>query len=95
MEQKFVKISFDLYANWDDDDNPDYRVYVNDELFCDRTWIWGRDVYLNQILQVQADPGIYYITIDNLNKNTEFLTYNHKVEVGDGQWLDKNQFEIL
>ena len=94
MENKFVRISFDLYANWEDE-NPSYRVYVDDELFSDRTWIWGRDVYLNQTLQIEAEPGVYSIQIDNLSNNAEFLTYNHRVEVGNARWLDKDKIEIL
>lgn len=94
MENKFVRISFDLYCNWEGDD-PAYRVYVNDELFSDRTWIWGRNSYLNQTLQIEAEPGHYSIQIENLSDSAEFLTYNHQVEVGDAQWLDKYEFEIL
>jgi hypothetical protein len=33
-------------------------VYVNNELFNERTWVW-REQYLEEFLQIWAGPGKY------------------------------------
>ena len=43
---------------------PIYRVYVNDELFTERTWIWKEDIYLEELLQINAVPGDYVISYE-------------------------------
>jgi hypothetical protein len=37
---------------------PNYRIYVNDELFSERTWIWHEE-YLEEMLPIHAPPGEY------------------------------------
>ena len=38
METVFVKAMFDIDCEWSDT-QPAYRVFVNDELFTERTWV--------------------------------------------------------
>ena len=57
MTKKFVRVLADVDCEWEGL-NPIYRVYVNDELFAERTWRWT-DAYLKEILQIEADPGEY------------------------------------
>ena len=52
MTKKFVRVVSDVYCTWEGL-APTYRVYVNDELFTERTWIWTQD-YLEEMLQIQA-----------------------------------------
>lgn len=40
-----------------------YRVYINDELFTERTWIW-QNVYLEEMLQISAPAGTYTIRFE-------------------------------
>jgi hypothetical protein len=40
--------------------NPIYRLYVNEELFTERTWLW-HDAYLKEIIPISAPPGDYLI----------------------------------
>jgi len=40
-----------------------YRVYVNNELFVERTWIWEK-VYLEESLPISASAGIYPIRFE-------------------------------
>ncbi len=35
-----------------------YRVYVNNELFAERTWIW-QGVYLEEMIPISAPAGVY------------------------------------
>jgi len=37
---------------------PNYRVYVGDEMFTERTWVW-QEQYLEERLVVNAPPGKY------------------------------------
>jgi len=37
-----------------------YRLFIGDELFAERTWIWT-DHYLEEVVVVRARPGRYAI----------------------------------
>ena len=54
METVFVKAKFDIDCDWEGL-APVYRIYVNDELFAERTYTWV-DQYLTEILQIEAPP---------------------------------------
>ena len=47
----------DVTVTWQGDP-PNYRVYVGDEMFTERTWIW-QEQYLEEMLVVNAPPGKY------------------------------------
>ena len=53
----FVRVLADVNCKWEGL-NPIYRVYVDDELFAERTWVWT-DAYLEELLQIEANPGDY------------------------------------
>jgi hypothetical protein len=59
MTKKFVRVLADVDCKWEGLD-PIYRVYVNDELFAERTWRWS-DSYLEETLQIEAEPGKYHL----------------------------------
>ena len=59
MTKEFVRILCDVHCEWEGLP-PIYRVFVNDELFAERTWIWT-DCYLEELLQIEAEPGTYHI----------------------------------
>ena len=60
LERHFIAVVCHVFCEWEGDP-PNYRVYVNDELFTERTWIWD-DEYLEELLQIYAPPGKYNIT---------------------------------
>ena len=60
MTQQFVRIIADVHCDCAPDQRPIYRLYVNDELFTERTWIW-QNVYLEEVIPILADPGDYAI----------------------------------
>lgn len=60
MTKQFVRVVSDVYCEWEGL-APTYRVFVNDELFTERTWIWTQD-YLEEMLQIEAQPGKYVIS---------------------------------
>jgi len=68
MLTHYVRILCDIYCKSEGTPNPRYRVFVNDELFAERTWIW-QDVYLEEALQIEARPGLYPIRIELVEPN--------------------------
>lgn len=52
-----MRVLADIDCEWEGL-QPFYRVYVNDELFAERTWRWT-DAYLEEMLQIEAEPGKY------------------------------------
>lgn len=59
MTKQFVRVLADVHCDWEGLP-PKYRVYVNNELFAERTWTWT-DCYLEELLQIEAEPGNYNI----------------------------------
>jgi hypothetical protein len=57
MTLDFVLVKADVSVTWSGDP-PNIRVYVGDELFTERTWVW-QDEYLEELLQIQAPTGTY------------------------------------
>lgn len=54
-----------------------YRVYVNNELFTERTWIW-KNVHLEESLPISALAGVYPIrfeTVDPENGRIKVRNY--------------------
>jgi hypothetical protein len=83
MNKKFVRLIADIHCTWEGLD-PIYRVYVNDELFAERTWLWG-DSYLEEMLQIEAVPGKYTIRVDLVPPHLAQLTVgNIRVDFGPG-----------
>lgn len=66
MQTEFVNAVCDVYIKWKGGPPPRYRVYVNNELFMERTWIWT-DRYLEEHIPIQAPPGHYEIRYELLD----------------------------
>ena len=95
MIKHFVKIRFDVHCTWEAFP-PQYRVFVNDELFAERTFIWDEKHYIKEMLQIEARPGIYSFRIEELEPKTgNFTVTNPVVELGRARILDNNRFEII
>ena len=59
-----------------------YRVYVNNELFAERTWIW-QGVYLEEMLPISAPAGVYSIRFETVDReNGRIKVRNHRVDQG-------------
>ena len=93
MQTEFVIIKFDVYCDWQDNP-PVYRIFVNDELFVERTYIW-RDEYLSEMLQIAAPPGQYKIKIKPLHKKSaKIRVRNRCADHGPVRWIDDETIEI-
>lgn len=83
MSQHFVSVLADVHCEWEGL-NPIYRVYVNDELFAERTWRWT-DCYLEEILQIEAPAGEYRLRWELVPPCLAQLTVrNVRVDQGPG-----------
>jgi hypothetical protein len=94
MTKKFVRVLADVHCDWEGL-NPIYRVFVNDELFAERTWIWA-DSYLEENLQIQAPPGKYRLRWELVPPHLAQLTVeNVRVEHGPADIKHDNLLRIL
>ena len=85
--KQFVRVLCDVNCAWTGAP-PIYRVYVDDELFAERTWNWI-DVHLEEMLQIEAEPGEYTISYELANSTGAILTVtNMRVDFGLGQITD-------
>lgn len=95
MKPRFVKLHLDLHCDWKRTP-PTYRLYINHEMFTERTYIWGGTQYLQEILQLSAAPGKYHIRVDNLgDPECQFKIRNLSVNTGPARMIDSKTFEIL
>lgn len=93
MEPVFVRACFDINCDWEGLP-PVYRVYVNDELFAERTWTYTNQ-YLEENLQIQAPPGRYRVRLESVGHNlANFRTSNFKVSLGPASWINNEYLEI-
>lgn len=65
-----------------------YRAYINNELFAERTWIWSGS-YLEEAFQIQAAPGIYSIRFETVTTDHgRIKVRNHRVTTGPAKIID-------
>lgn len=93
MESIFVKAYLEIDCQWEGLE-PAYRVYVDDELFTERTWRWN-DAYIKETLQILAAPGQYKIRLEPVKPTlAQFTVFNHGVDVGPAEWIDSDTLSI-
>lgn len=81
----YVQVLCDVRCDWEGLP-PIYRLYVNDELFTERTWTWDTDYYLEEMIQIEADPGKYRIHYELVPPHLATLTVdNFRVKHGPGK----------
>ena len=94
MNKKFVRVLADVHCNWEGL-SPIYRVFVNDELFTERTWRWT-DSYLEEMLQIEANPGDYTLRWELVAPHLATLQVkNVRVDFGPGNIKNNTQLRIL
>lgn len=94
MERHFVKASFDLDCEWEGI-APIYRIFVNDEIFVERQWLWPTDKTTNQTLQIKAPPGRYDVRVVTVGPCLANLhVTNTSVQVGPAFWADNHTLMI-
>jgi hypothetical protein len=93
MSRHFVRVLADVDCEWEGL-NPIYRVYVNDELFAERTWRWT-DCYLEEVLQIEAEAGVYDLRWELVPPHLAQLTVkNIRVDFGPAKITEDNKLRI-
>ena len=94
MSKEFVRVLADIDCEWEGL-NPTYRVYVNDELFAERTWRWT-DCRLEEMLQIEAEPGEYDLHWKLVPPHLATLQVsNVRVDFGPGEVFDNKTLRIV
>jgi hypothetical protein len=94
MQTKSVQVHCDVYCKSDGND-PRYRLYVNDEMFTERTWIWNcKEYYLQEVIPIEAPPGLYKIRYELLEPTGSKLKIKNIRAVGDQARIQKDQITL-
>jgi hypothetical protein len=93
--KKHVSVTADVYCTWSGNP-PIYRLYVNNQLFAERTYIW-RGGYLTECFHVHAEPGDYVIRYETVTDSTaSILIENLRITHGvDTAYIQDNMLRII
>ena len=81
MRREHVMVKCDVYCDWKDKP-PVYRLFVNSELFTERTYIWQQQ-YLEELIPIYAEPGKYEIRYELVPPSEGTITVKN-MRVADG-----------
>jgi hypothetical protein len=94
MTKKFVRVVCNIACKWEGLP-PIYRLYIDDELFTERTWTWPDDHYLREEIQIDAEPGEYNIRYELVPPNlAELLVTRPVVDYGIAVITDDGKLRI-
>jgi len=69
-------ILVDVYASWSTG-HPTYRVYVDNDLLTERDFTWpGPEVYIQENIIVNLEPGAHSVRIEHANKHGSITVRN-------------------
>jgi|OM-RGC.v1.031312217 hypothetical protein len=75
--------------------DPRYRVWVDQELFAERRWIWS-DQYLEENIWFRAGPGRYTLRVELVGADQAWLQVkNYQIRSGPARINQAGQMEIL
>jgi len=95
MEKQFVQVSCNVHVDWSGAQAPAYRLYINDELFTERSWKW-RGYFLEELIQIEAVPGKYRIKYELVQPHRAVLSItNMRVVQGPGRIKGDDILRIL
>lgn len=93
MQTKTVIVTCDVHMSYTGP-SPVYRLYVGDELFTERTWIWHKE-YLSERIVLEAPYGVYPIRYELLpHDNAEIKIKSPTVVQGPGKFRKHLNLEI-
>jgi hypothetical protein len=92
MSKQFICVLYDIDCEWESFE-PIYRTYVNDELFSERTWRWTEH-YLEEMLQIEAEPGEYVIRHELVPPHLATLTVSNMRVKNGAATVENNVLRI-
>ena len=93
MQPLYAIVAVEVYCSWTQQP-PRYRVFVNDELFAERTFIWDGGYFLDEHLTISGPIGKYQIRCENVDPDLgEFKFKNMRLVDGHGM-MHKNTLDL-
>ena len=93
MLTRSVIATFDVYMTYTGQD-PVYRLYIGDELFTERTWIWA-DSYLSETVVLEAPYGLYSVRYEVLpHPDAKIEVQRVKIKSGPGRFRKNLGLEV-
>jgi hypothetical protein len=75
-----TRLTLDVYCETTKNGVPAYRVYVDNDLLTERSWIWpAYEIYIHEYIEVMVDPGTHQVKIESCGADTNFITKNFTV----------------
>ena len=76
-----VYSSFKLLCNWRGDTPPEYRLYIDNELVAERSYIWDNSVFaVEERIPLNIEPGPHHLYVRNLSPELgEFIVEDFKI----------------
>ena len=69
-------ITVDVYCIRSDGGHA-YRVFVDNDLFTERTWIWpAYDTFIRENIEVHVEPGVHTLEVRACTPENVFYTKN-------------------
>lgn len=86
----------DVYCQKTHEGSLIYRLYVDNDLLTERTWIWpAYETYLHEIMEIDVDTGKHRVQLVNLNNNITFKNVRvNKQLVSKGDRLQEFEFTV-
>ena len=73
------KLEVDVHAHWNDQP-PVYRLYIDNELFTERTFGWtAYQFYLTENMYCDLETGVHTLRLEKLDLESRFNLDNFKV----------------
>jgi hypothetical protein len=67
-----VKLAVDVYCDAGTT-QPVYRVYVNEDMYTERTWIWpSYEIFIREHLVADLPPGRHQVRIEKISGDGNF-----------------------
>lgn len=66
MLLRHAELKFDIHCYYDQA-APRYRVYVDDDLITERTFIWRHDQYIEENITIEAPVGTHRLRVENVD----------------------------
>lgn len=94
---KDTKLEVDVHAHWNDEP-PIYRIYVDEELFTERTFGWASfKNYITEHIFCNLENGLHNIKLEHFGKDCRFDLVNLRVndKLIDMKFLDIQKTKIV
>lgn len=72
----YSSITLDVYCD-NSDQNPVYRLYVDNDLLTERTWTWhSYEVFIRENIEIETPAGQHQIRVEKVSGPGNFITKN-------------------